>query len=74
MKHKFYLGIVIALFAVLLLTACAAPAAPTQAPEPTESYGCRKTCGGSPNESTGANISTADGSASCRRLQPKGLA
>ena len=35
MKHKIYSSITIILAALLLLTACATPAAPTQAPQPT---------------------------------------
>jgi basic membrane protein A and related proteins len=35
MKHKFYSGLMIVMVAALLLAACAAPAAPTQAPQPT---------------------------------------
>jgi len=35
MKHKIYSSITITLLALILLTACAAPATPTQAPEPT---------------------------------------
>ena len=36
MKHKFYFSMLIILAAMLLLTACATPATPTQAPQPTE--------------------------------------